>query len=118
MRNDKIEALVWLNANKNDSAFASNRFGKTQNAIDFVKKLYAAGAEKVVVTNILDEESRIKSEGGPYADTLLVTLPEDMLKRAAIINIFNEEVSNCYFGGEEEIEEDDGLIREYEFWWD
>ena len=35
----------------NPSAFASNRFGATANALEFVNELYAAGASEVCVDN-------------------------------------------------------------------
>lgn len=82
-----MEALSWLKSNKNGYAFASNYFGDTKSAIKFVMKLYAAGAAKVEVSNIYDEEWRIKEENGPYADVLLVHLPKNKSKRLAIVPV-------------------------------
>ncbi len=55
-----VEALEWLKSNNNPSAFATNRFGETINAIYFVEKLYELGARKVSVVGILDEKERIE----------------------------------------------------------
>ncbi len=85
------EAREWLKANRNPSALASNRFGPSSSAARFVDRLYAAGATKVVIDNVYDEPDRIKDEGGPYADTLLVQLPEDRNVRSAIFRIHDEE---------------------------
>lgn len=74
----RFEALQWLKENKNESAFASNYFGETSTALHTVSKLYDLGANKVEVTHIYDEPSRIRSEGGPYADTLIVHMPESI----------------------------------------
>jgi hypothetical protein len=82
-----MEALEFLTNNKNNYAFASNNFGETKEAIAFVKKLYAVGATFIEVDNIYDEESRIKSEGGPYADTLLIHLPKSKSKRLALVPV-------------------------------
>lgn len=74
-----VEALGWLNE-AGKYAFAGNRFDSTQDAIDFVKELYAAGADKVEVEvdDWRDEE---------YADTLYITLPADLRKRLAIVPV-------------------------------
>ncbi|UPM53179.1 hypothetical protein [Gottfriedia acidiceleris] len=87
-----FEALEWLKNNHNPSAFATNRFGETINAINFVKKLYELGAGKVWVVGIIDEKERIEEEGGPYAESLLVELPEDDVKRNDIIKFYEKEM--------------------------
>ena len=66
------EALSWLLRNKNKAALASNHFKTTANAIEAVKRLYAAGASRVDVWVEYDEPSRIKKSGGEYSDTLIV----------------------------------------------
>ena len=73
--------------NPNTNAFASNAFGHTPRAIDFVERLYAAGARHVSVSGILDEPWRIEEEGGPYADTLLVSMPRDPKKKRAVMKV-------------------------------
>lgn len=80
------EARKWLRGNRNPSAFASNRFATTANALAFVDALYAAGAAKVMAENINDTDGA----GGPYADSMLVYLPSDPAKRAAVFQVINE----------------------------
>ncbi|WP_088010849.1 hypothetical protein [Gottfriedia acidiceleris] len=87
-----FEALEWLRRNNNPSAFATNRFGETINAISFVEKLYELGAVKVNVVGILDEKERFKNEGGPYAQSLIVELPEDNVKRNKIMKFYKKEM--------------------------
>lgn len=62
-----VEARAWLTVHREGFAFAVNRFGRTENALAFVEALYAEGA-----TEILIDDPRVDSEGGPHADTLLV----------------------------------------------
>jgi hypothetical protein len=94
------EALQWLKNNKNPYAFASNHFQPTQAAIIFVEKLYSAGAEAVIISNecIYSEPDRIKGEGGPYADGMVVKLPKDKTKRNKILNLCNDEVDPEFKG--------------------
>lgn len=70
------EAAEFIARNENRSPFAANRFEKSE-ALEFVRDLYAAGAIRVEVEfeSILQKPERIASEGGPYADTLLVRAP-------------------------------------------
>jgi len=110
------EALNWLVNNKNPSALASDRFGETINAINFVKKLYDNGAVEVNVINILDEEERIQEEGGPYATTLLVKFPKGNNKREKLLQIYKEEVEKHSLNEGEEL---DGWNNDIlGFWWD
>jgi hypothetical protein len=67
-----VEARGWLRGNSNPSAFATNRFQETENALAFVEMLYAAGATAVRV-----DDPRVDAGGQPYADTLLVRFPPD-----------------------------------------
>lgn len=70
-------ALDWLRSNKNESALATNRFGPTSAAIEFVDELFQAGATQVYVVSRFYEPKRVAAEGGPYADELIVQLPSD-----------------------------------------
>jgi hypothetical protein len=110
------EALQWLKNNKNSHAFAGNRFGETKNAIEFVEKLYKAGAEEVRVTGIFDEPERIEEEGGAYADTLIVKLPDEKNKRLEIFKIYRYELNNYDFNSGEDIDDEGQEL--IEFWWD
>lgn len=112
----QYEALEWLKNNKNISVFASNRFGETENAIEFVKRLYEAGAVKVRVIGVWDDTERIKEEGGPYAETLIVQLPEDEDKRSKIFDIYSNEIQEYSLNEGEEFDGGDKEILV--FWWD
>ena len=112
---DRYEARNWLrnNPNTTGSPFATNRFGLREQASAFVDKLYAAGAARVEVTNIYAEDWRLKSEGGPYADTLVVTLPADTSYRQALFTIADQEA----------MEQGEGTVTdvgqsELTLWWD
>ncbi|MBR0598494.1 hypothetical protein [Sinanaerobacter chloroacetimidivorans] len=114
----KFEALEWLKNNKNLSALASNRFGKTVNAIKFVERLYKLGAVKVSVIGIWDEPERVEEEGGPYASSLLVELPQDIKKREEILKTYNKEIKEHDLNesnGEELKVWDKNIL---DFWWD
>ncbi|HLO13062.1 MAG TPA: hypothetical protein VK190_12710, partial [Pseudoneobacillus sp.] len=100
-----FEALEWLKSNNNPSALASDRFGETVNAIKFVGELYEIGALKVSVIGILDEPERIEDEGGPYATTLIVDLPQDNERRIKIIEFYKNEME------EQGIEEGEGILE-------
>lgn len=60
-------------------------------AIDFTKKLYAAGAEKVWVTRITAEDFG-DGDVMNISDDLLIVLPQDPAKRQAIIALYNAEM--------------------------
>ena len=90
---DSVEAIEWLDNNKNDCAFASNRFHSTGYAKCFIQELYEAGAITVAIPreSILSEPWRIEQYGGPYADTILVKLPKEPEKRHALWQICDAE---------------------------
>ena len=73
----RYEARDWLVKNPNKVGFATNHFDTTADALAFVDRLYAAGAVTVEVGQVFEEEWRIEEEGGPYAATLYIVLPED-----------------------------------------
>lgn len=111
------EARQWLRTNRNPSALASNRFGRTQNAIQFVEELYAAGAVRVLVPqDYIHDESETGDESGPYADALVVQL--DLDKDASeLMRINNEETIREGF--QEPWENDPLITTEWLFfWWD
>jgi hypothetical protein len=78
------EAAAWLRANWGETAFAANRFGATENALAFVNQLYEAGATQVCVDN---EMMLPNHDWTPYADTLLVRMPEEPHKRRALFEL-------------------------------
>lgn len=113
----KAEALDWLTTNKNEYAFAGNRFDDTAEAVDFVKDLYASGALKVWVTGIYDQSDMDESEKGPYADALIVELPKDTDKRDRLLGMYRLEVDVYGCNDGEEDSGYDGGDTLY-FWWD
>jgi len=112
----QYEALTWLEGNQNPSAFSSNRFKDTADAIAFVRTLYGSGAKEVLISNILDEPWRIEEEGGPYADLMLVVLPSDKAQQEQVIRIYHAECSKyfCNDGNAEAGIRGDTLM----LWWD
>jgi hypothetical protein len=112
---DGPEALAWLKSNQNESALASNRFLGTENAVRFVKALYAAGATKVVVPRdtIRDDEETVLGEGGPYADALVVTTPADPDRRQAIVDLCRKELRREGFDSPEA-----ATAEHIYLWWD
>ena len=81
------EALAWLRANPSPSALASNRFTSTQSAAAFIEQLYSAGATKITIDNI---QLLPGDDWLPYADTLMVTLPEPDTTRRAVMDLIEE----------------------------
>src|SRR5690606_31797461 len=77
-------ALDWLRSNKNESALATNRFGPTSAAIEFVDELFQAGATQVYIVSRFYEPERVAAEGGPYADELIVQLPNNQEQRVKL----------------------------------
>ncbi len=75
------EAKAWLEKNKNPNAFAKKRFKDTKEALQFIENIYQVGVLEAVVNHVKDDEQRIKEEGGPYADALVIKLPDDSQKR-------------------------------------
>jgi len=113
---EKHEALDWLSENNSVSALASNRFYTTDEAVGFVKSLYAAGAVTVWVTGIFDEASRLETEEGPYADALIVELPEDTARKEKLYGIYKREVMT--FGCNESDEASGYRGNLLYLWWD
>ncbi len=103
------EARQWLRNNESDSALASNRFGATSEAVQFVNGLYAAGAERVVVPEDAIEDDGIEA----YADSLVVVLPHDSEKRRRVRAICEREIRNEGFDPSE-----DGGGDQIFLWWD
>jgi hypothetical protein len=105
---DSAEAREWLTHNDNPSAFAQNKFEFTANALKFVDALYRAGALEVHVDNIQYEDS-------PYSDSMVVRMPKEPDRRAAVMDVIN---ANCH-----DLSTDDGRFhdngeREIGLWWD
>lgn len=109
-----MEARQFFADNNNQFAFASNYFGETKNAVNFVEALYAAGAYEVTVDGIYAEEWRITGEGGPYADTLFITAFQPV--SPVLLNlILNEHPDEASVGGRQGVAKDYLMFR---LWWD
>jgi hypothetical protein len=108
----KPDAAAWLRANWSASAFATNRFGTTKQALEFVEQLHAAGATGVWIDNIMMLPNH---DWTPYADALLVEVPEDPARRHELFE-FMEHVGRP--------DEDAGEVltdhgqKEVRLWWD
>ena len=115
--NEGPEALAWLRANQSSSGFAGNRFSSTAAAIEFVSQLYAAGAARVFIPNdaIRSDPAEISESGGPYADALVIELPE--MHREALYHLFESEAEQ---EGYEDMKGDASVIdgRYLYLWWD
>lgn len=112
--NDGPEAREWLSTNHNASALATNRFGLTSEAIEFVEQIYATGVVRVFVPSdsLRDETAR---EGGFYSDTLIAEVGSTT-DRAALLAIFAAECEHEGLDEPSELPLDDD--RFLLFWWD
>jgi hypothetical protein len=101
MKKDAIayEATKWVTTNGNFAPFASNRFRTRADAVKYIRNLYRLGAIGVYAVQILDEPERIKTEGGPYSDSLDVYLPADKARRRALFEIESKEAKAQGFVG-------------------
>jgi hypothetical protein len=104
------EARSWLRQNANPSALASNRFGSTSAALDFVEQLYEAGAEYVIIPHecIVPDD-----DDGPYADAMAVKLPKDPAKRKRVFELCAREIERQGFNPKDEAREEVIFL-----WWD
>lgn len=85
------EAKEWLENNGQAAALASNRFASTQEALEFVNTLYAAGARLVMIPadSIRDDEIE-RAQGGPYADALIIELDPEK-DSAEVLRLYKQE---------------------------
>ncbi len=111
----RYDAREWLGSNPNPRAFAGNRFRDNQDALQFVERLYTLGATAIYVTSIYDEEYRIEEEGGPYADALDVTMPDDLETRKRLIELYDQE---CDPSARSQVAPENLSVVELVFWWD
>jgi hypothetical protein len=82
------EARKWLSDSESDSALASNRFGPTEAALQFVNDLYRAGAVRVVVPQDAIDDDGVEI----YCDSLVVIMPTDGEKRRRVRAICDREI--------------------------
>jgi hypothetical protein len=103
------EALNWLRENESESALASNRFGETQNAVEFVERLYKAGAARVIIPLASIQSDDVEA----YADAVVVSLPSDSAKRDRVWQLCAEELRRIGEYPGDSPDEDRVLL-----WWD
>lgn len=102
-------------SNKNRHALATNAFETTADAIEVVKRLYAAGATGVFVGVPHDEPERIEREGGPYADGLDVVFPKEKTEQVmAVVRSLQPDLG----GKESDIIKTEQGDRKLMLWWD
>jgi len=111
---EKPEAREWLAQNPNPWPFAGNRFADAREALIFVNLLYELGAVSVRVDDIHAETWRIEENDGPYADTFIVELPDDIAARARLRELHEIELVEKQDLDPDMYTEEDALI----FWWD
>jgi hypothetical protein len=107
------DAKGWLSSNQNPSPLASNRFTTKADSLEFVELLYSSGAEMVYVANVMSEDWRIKEEGGPYSNSIVVVLPTEKEMRRKIFKISATEAKREGFDPTRDIGQ-----KELFFWWD
>jgi hypothetical protein len=106
------DAASWLRASWSPSAFASNRFGTTANALAFVDQLHAAGATGVWIDNAMLLPNH---DWTPYADTLIVTLPQETARRCALFELIEHVGKPDEDGDDVLIDSGQTAVR---LWWD
>ncbi len=82
LEKNHAEARQWLSATKNPDLRSLARFRTAKAALQFVEKLYAAGAETVIAAVIYAGR-----RGKQFADRLLIKLPKSSAKRKALRKI-------------------------------
>jgi len=111
---EQPEALSWLQHNHSKfPALAGNRFQSTLAAIKFVERLYAQGAKQVSIDNVYQEDWRIQEMGGPYADSLIITLPDTKNERIEIFKVVNQEYKKEGLGSIADTKQEQLAL-----WWD
>ncbi len=107
------EARTWMTNPVASGYLAGNRFGSREEGLRFIENLYRLGAKTVYAVNI-DHDMFNFDNGGPGTDTLIVTLPDDLQQRRALLDVAEAEAS--LYDGPATLE-DDGRA-ETMFWWD
>jgi hypothetical protein len=103
IRDDDPEAVEWL---RGGGMLANNAFGEHE-ARAFVERLYAAGAERVVIASECIETS----EEPPHSDGLRVRLPQDRAARTAVLRVIRKHAPG--FSAADDVRRDVAFL-----WWD
>lgn len=75
----KAEALRWLSGSRRSERRVLGEFKGAKSSLDVIKKLYAAGAVKIIAVDI-----QSTSTGRQRTDKLVLELPADAKMRSAI----------------------------------
>lgn len=98
------EARQWLT--EHPDGFFADRFTGDESALQFVERLYEAGAERVDVYSVNNEAYRDLNES--YTDLMRVTLPANCDGRAALFAICHEQIKE--YGEDFNTERDEEVI--------
>jgi hypothetical protein len=91
----KAEALQWLEASQGKNTLG--QLSSTQDSIDLVKAIYAAGAEAVMAIEIDDYG------GEQNAGKLIIKLPADKTLRQRVFEWHGKQAESLGFDGEQDI---------------
>ncbi|OGC59506.1 hypothetical protein A3A70_01315 [candidate division WWE3 bacterium RIFCSPLOWO2_01_FULL_42_11] len=90
----ELEAKKWITENWvgiddaiQDGLFAGHVFDTKEDALNFIDKLYNLGAEKILIGEVKPYSEMEPNR--PYADELIVELPEGSTKRQEIFSFLN-----------------------------
>lgn len=110
---DGPEARAWLASSPSPGGLAGNRFANSTEALAFVDQLYALGAVKVFVDGIYQEPDASQRSAGPYADSLVIILPDDTAARQKLFALAAAEAEREGFKPERDRGQSKLLL-----WWD
>jgi len=103
IRDDDPEAVEWL---RGGGMLANNAFREQEDRA-FVERLYAAGAERVVIA----EDCIETGEDPPHSDGLRVKLPNDRAARIAVLKVIRKHTPG--FKPTDDVRRDVAFL-----WWD
>lgn len=96
LRSRKAEALQWLR-DVSDASFRNlGEMGTTEESIEYVQRLYDAGAMQVIAVEIYEYEL------GQNTGHLLVQLPRDAAPRLRVFELEREQAERGGFDGVED----------------
>lgn len=88
IRPEDPEARAWIAPGEGKVGLAPNWFDSMTDASQFIDRLYAAGAERVVVAS---ESIREERDGFKLADAVRVQLPREAAARARVFAVLDAE---------------------------
>ena len=91
----KAEALAWLQ--DSDGKNTLGELGSTQESIDVVRAIYAAGAERVLAVEIDDYD------GGQNSGKLMIELPQGEALRQPVFEWHGRQAESMGFDAEPDI---------------